>query len=823
MAKQINLDSKGLCLKLLKADTEESVINILKEANYWEDSAAWRYYGGRSSNFNTIGNQQSKSDAALVEKLVNSVDARLINECLMHGIDPEGPEAPLTIREAVAKFFDNGSQSSAAGLVREWPDARRTEIAKGITLSATGNKPKDGNPCFVISDCGEGQSPDTLPTTILSLDRDNKVKIPFVQGKFNMGGTGVLEFCGKRNLQLVLSRRNPNLIKSSKNPRDHQWGFTVVRREDPVGGRRSSVYTFLAPVDSNTSHREGKVLSFATDSMPIFPDGRNPYGRISTWGTLIKLYEYSTAGFSGTNILLDDGLMRRLDLLLTNLALPIRLYECRDYAGHKGSFDTNLTGIGVRLEDDKGNNLEDDPYSCSMQVAGEKMIANIYVFKKGKDKTYRSHEGVIFSVNGQTHGHLKTDFFRRNKVGMSYLKDSILVTIDCSEISQRSRELLFMPSRDRLREGELSLAIEKELEEILSKHPGLLKLREKRRREELEAILNDAKPLEDILEELIKDSPTLSRLFLMGNRLSSPFKLKRASTTIGNFVGKKFPTYFKFEDINYGEILHRNCHINMRARIIFETDAENRYFFRNVNPGSFNLFLEDGINSTEANHTINLSNGIASLNIPLPDNTKEGDELKFRAVIIDDSKLVPFENVFVLQVLEPSKSTSTKRKKRKPPSDDEGREREIPLGIELPNIVKVARDVSPNQKNWNDMSPPFNEYSALRITHAGMTDSNENGKVEARNVYDYYVNVDNIYLKTEQKSSTENAELLQAKYIYGLVLLGLALVNYEDQRKNINDDGNQDSLEERVEKFSEAVSAVLLPIINELGDMELDD
>ena len=817
-----DVDPKTLCNKLIKADTEEDVINILKEADYWDNPVVWRYYGGRASNFNTIGNQQSKSDAALVEKLVNSVDARLINECLVHGIDPEGPEAPQTIRGAVAKFFDGESQSSAAGLIREWPNAKRTEIAKGITLSATGNKPKDGNPCFVISDCGEGQTPDTLPNTILSLDRENKIKIHFVQGKFNMGGTGVLEFCGKRNLQLVLSRRNPAFIKTSKNLRDHQWGVTIVRREDPIGGRKTSVYTYLAPLDSENFPGDGKVLSFSADSMPIFPEERNPYGRISSWGTLIKLYEYATSGFSGTNILLDDGLMRKLDLLLTDLALPIRLYECRDYRGHKGSFDTNLTGIGVRLEDDKGNNLEDVPYSCSMQVAGEKMTANIYVFKKGKAETYRSNEGIIFSLNGQTHGYLKTDFFRRSKVGMSYLKDSILVTIDCSEISQRSRELLFMPSRERLRECELGLAIEKELEEILGNHQGLRNLREKRRREELESILNDAKPLEDILEELIKDSPTLSRLFLMGTRISNPFKVKSVSITPNNFSGKKFPTYFKFENVNYGEILNRTCHINMRARITFETDAENMYFSRNINPGVFSLHLIEGKKSIEVNHTINLWNGIATLNVPMPDKTKEGDKLRLRATINDDTRLAPFENIFILKVLTPSQSTSTKRKRRNPPSDDEGNEREKPLGITLPNIVKVSRDASPNQKSWDNMSPPFNENSALRITHAGMSNSSENGKAEVRNVYDYYVNVDNIYLKTEQKTSKENAELLQAKYVYGLVLMGLALVNYEGQQKASNGD-NQNNLEERVEKLSEAISAVLLPIINDLGSIELED
>ena len=44
-----------------------------------------------------------------------------------------------------------------------------------------------------------------------------------------------------------------------------------------------------------------------------------------------------------------DGLLYRLDLLLPGVALPIRLHECRGYGGHDGSFDTTLTGLGVRL------------------------------------------------------------------------------------------------------------------------------------------------------------------------------------------------------------------------------------------------------------------------------------------------------------------------------------------------------------------------------------------------------------------------------------------------------------------------------------------
>jgi hypothetical protein len=43
-----DVDPKTLCNKLLKADTEEDVINILKEADYWDNPEVWRYYGGRA-------------------------------------------------------------------------------------------------------------------------------------------------------------------------------------------------------------------------------------------------------------------------------------------------------------------------------------------------------------------------------------------------------------------------------------------------------------------------------------------------------------------------------------------------------------------------------------------------------------------------------------------------------------------------------------------------------------------------------------------------------------------------------------------------------
>jgi len=572
-----NEQTKQLCLDLLRADTEAVVISLLEKDGHWNNDAVWRDYGDYENNYNTIGNQQSSPDAALIEKIVNAIDARLMNECLVRGINPEGTAAPQTIRDAVARFFDEDVDSMRAGRIREWSKEKRTAISRGITVVATGVKGQEaGQPCFTIADCGEGQTPANMPNTLLSLTKSNKLRIPFVQGKFNMGSTGVLNFCGRHNLQLIITRRNPAILSNPlSDPSDMQWGFTIVRRENPEGGRRSSVYTYLAPIGSDVQPSKGGVLRFSADRLSIFPEGNTPYIRESEWGTVVKLYEYASTGFR-TNMLMRDGLLARADILLPDVALPVRFHECRTYGGKPGSYETTLTGLGVRLGDDN-DNLEFSS-SSKLSVAGEEMSATIFALKKNKAETYRKNEGIIFTLNGQTHGHLTRDFFARKAVGLTYIADSVLVIVDCSNFSTRAREDLFKNSRDRLSHGELRVEIERALEVLLKGHDGLKALKEQRRREELATRLEDEKPLKETLESLLKRSPTLSALFLQGGRISVPFKSATATTTTETaFEGKQYPTFFRFRGKEYGSKLNRECAINMLSRIAFETDAAHVY------------------------------------------------------------------------------------------------------------------------------------------------------------------------------------------------------------------------------------------------------
>ena len=147
--------------------------------------------------------------------------------------------------------------------------------------------------CLTISDRGEGQSPQRLPHTVLSLNAKNKQRIRFVQGKFNMGGSGALRFCGKHGIQLVISRRNPALARSevAVDPTANYWAVTVVRREEPSnksGDPVHSEFTYLAPIGHKEKPRQGDVLRFESDSMPIMPKRDDAYGTAVDFGTADK-------------------------------------------------------------------------------------------------------------------------------------------------------------------------------------------------------------------------------------------------------------------------------------------------------------------------------------------------------------------------------------------------------------------------------------------------------------------------------------------------------------------------------------------------------
>ena len=397
----MSTENKNLCLALLNSESESAVVRLLKHYNYWSDDSLWRAYGDIENNWGQIGSQQGEPAGAMVEKLVNSIDAVLMRECLARGIPVEGPEAPQSIQEALEQFFDirNGNLANIGA-------ANRSELARNIGIVATGGK---SNPNYTVFDSGEGQTPRSMPETILSLSESNKLRIPFVQGEFNMGGSGALPYCGgEYNLQLVISRRYPK-IADTDDPTSPYWGFTVVRRQDPIHGENHSIYKYLAP--------DKKILAFESDSL-ILPHHHANASRAPRleWGTVLKMFEYE---MTGLKTLATQRLYYVISLLLPRPGLPVRFYEFRDYRGNNP--ESTMHGLQIRLEEDKSDNVEDGfPVPHQMRVLGEFMRLRIYAFKKRRDESYRRNEGIIFTLNGQTHHTISKRFFSRHNVKMRY-------------------------------------------------------------------------------------------------------------------------------------------------------------------------------------------------------------------------------------------------------------------------------------------------------------------------------------------------------------------------------------------------------------------
>lgn len=774
---------KELCLRLARAENEVEVIAILKKANLWDNPAVWRNYGDNENNFATIGNQQSRPEAAIVEKLINSVDAILMAECLSRNIDPTGEECPKNIPEALERFF-----KIPEGKLTNISPNERTKLANRIFFVATGQK---SNPCYSIIDTGEGQTPNKMPETLLSIGRSNKLRIPFVQGKFNMGGTGVFQFCGKHNLQLIISKRHPDVAKNENDSLKEYWGFTIIRREDPSYGVKSSIYRYLAPSNN--------ILSFKSDGLPILPgEGTMPYSNLLQYGTFIKLYEYQMTGLKKH---IRTSLFYRLSLLMPEVALPIRFYERRGYTDEQ--IETTLSGLLIRLEEDKRVTLEDEfkkPPSSTLSAGRQYMKASIYVFKKDKETTFKNDEGIIFTINGQTHGTISKSFFSRNNVGMGYLANSILILLDCSEFDGRSREDLFMNSRDRLRSGELKSEIESVLEDLVKNHPGLRLLKERRKREAIQDKISNDKPLVDVIDKILKKSPTLSKIFLEGVRLPSPFNLID-SRPIKKYKGNKFPTFFNLVEI-YSFNDPKLCPMNRKFRVQFKTDVENDYFVRDNDPGDFNLFIND---KEIENYSLNLWNGLANLTINLPMGSKIDDLIKFEWEVFDNRGMGSFSGDFYVKVIKSVQGSNEKSSgsRRKPSSEKNGDGTKKSSKLAIPEVIEVR------QNKWNEYS--FDEESGLKIINNG-----DEG-------YDFFVNMDNKFLLTEKKNTDLDFKLVDSRFKYGLVLIGLAFLNYDKTRSDIKSEEDTEDISSQIEYSTRALSPFLLPMISELGDLEIGE
>lgn len=441
--------------ELYFAKTEDDVDSVIKADPEVFKRENWHPLGGNENNFGVIENQQSSPIAALIEKITNSIDAVLMKKCSEAGIDPKSARAPQSMEEAKAKFFENHSN---------WDLSRyRKQQSESIQIIADGPR---FNTSLIIYDDGEGQHPHRFEDTFLSLLSGNKNEIHFVQGKYNMGGSGAIVFCGKKRYQLIGSKRYDN---------SGQFGFTLIREhslsKEEEKTKKNTWYEYLKI--------DGEIPAFHAEQQNL-----GLHNRMFTTGTIIKLYSYDLP--TGSRSVISRDLNQSINEYLFEPVLPVITVDAKERYPKDRYLERPLYGLKRRLEQDDSKYVEEYfSEDFDAELFG-KMKVTCYVFQTKMDdrsvketkeairrEFFKNNMSVLFSLNGQVHGHYTSEFITRS-LKLNLLKEHLLIHVDCTNMKLGFRKELFMASRDRLKGGEETGALRKFLADKLGSKNGRL-------------------------------------------------------------------------------------------------------------------------------------------------------------------------------------------------------------------------------------------------------------------------------------------------------------------------------------------------------------
>ncbi|HXE07041.1 MAG TPA: hypothetical protein VN612_04035 [Acidobacteriaceae bacterium] len=751
-----------LVTELLEAEDESAVLHALETRGLLADESRWKYLGNMPNNQSIVLNQQSSPGAALVEKFTNGLDAILLKHCKAQGINPRGPNAPASMADAITEWFGDLSDKDH-GQIREIAE-------NNLVLYATGSKPR---PSLALYDAGEGQFAQDFPKTFCSLiygtdDGSYKGAIPFVQGRFNMGGTGVLPFCSeKRMLQLIVSRVPDEVANTT----EHEWAFTLFCF---FPSSQAPSWRYLVGTD-------GHVMTAGPGPLALVPKLGAKSGEICApreryvpSGTLVKMYDYKAPK---SNIC--GELFRKLEDYLLRPALPMRLVECRKEYAAKVMGNNVWDRLGVWGKNKLEDGFED---GASIQVklsTGETIPAEVRVFKLQPESDVdidHPQTGLRALINGQSHAKRDAQFFRTKAVDLEHIAGSMLVVLDCTELGQSSRNALFMSNRETFRDDPLLHELFKKLQKELHDHEGLQELNIKRYEDKIKNAVNDEDGIL-ALEELLQTDPTLADLF--GGLVSGKVASKAAPNGTGGkiigtpqpFVGLDFPTYFRRSDgTTTAEV---ELEQGGSTRVSFRTDVKNNYFTRKKHRGTF--VFDDGFQPTS-----HLFNGRLTFTCHVEKKVPEGATLQAKATVTDNKGSGPFLLTIFGKVVAPKDHD-------KPPAPPPGPKPDpkVDAGPSRPNVKEVKEGP---------------DYPPIKIEKDPKT-----GR------FNLLINVESqLLVDAKQMRPSEEEAAVEFVFKYGLALAAMGLLDAIKKTQEWVD--NEAGCRDRVEQSAAAISRVIVPL-----------
>ena len=754
------MNFKQLFEKLYHAQTEATLDKVISTYPDIFKPENWSPLGGNENNYGVIENQQSTPIAALIEKITNSIDAVLMKKCLEVGINPKSPQAPKSMDEARTIFFPKH---------RDWDLASfRNKQAESIQILADGPK-RDTS--LIIYDDGEGQHPEDFEDTFLSLLRGNKNEIHFVQGKYNMGGSGAIVFCGKKRYQLIASKRYDMT---------GQFGFTLIREH------------LLSKTEETTKKNTWYEYLKINGNIPAFdaiPQDLGLLKRKFTTGTIIKLYSYDLpTGISD----ISRDLNQSINEYLFEPVLPVYTIESKKRYP-QSSLNRGLYGLKRRLEQEDNKYIEETFSEDFDDTLFGKMKVTCYVFKTKIDdrsvketketiqrEFFKNNMSVLYSINGQVHGHYTSEFITKS-LKFNLLKHHLLIHVDCTDMKPNFRKELFMASRDRLKDGEETRALRRYLADKLGDRNGRLSEINKRRKDLITVESEDTK---DLIKSFAKNiTKNKDLLKLLDQTLNLEIKSKGNSSKNINKSPRKNPKKTQEEPFNsqrFPSVFQRRTNGKSEQdvvvipkdgekTILFDTDVENNYFDRIEEPGELRIaILDHKTNETQGGTAPGKVERIDEVfnarksspqegTIKIHLNPKEAlyvdDEIRIKVSLTGPTE--ELEELFWVKISEPKAPSESSPKTE---------ERETPT-LGLPDLIFVFQEEKPDRNGdlitWDKFEERTGEVMDIGTVMHPMVSGDKLERV--------YINMDSTVLKNfkakNNNPSEEQMEIADRKYI----------------------------------------------------------
>ena len=266
----------------------------------------WHFYGNTDSNFSTI-HIASKPGRSLTERITNAIDAVLEARMAQGGPTPQSP------MEAAKSWFGRPPTTADSGLF-SWKDYKTPGYDQLVQLALSTGDEK-ANPTVDIIDAGIGIRPEDFAGTILSLQRGNKMKKPYLVGAFGQGGSATLRFS---SFTLIVSRAlaDPNTV-----------AFTIIRMIRLPEPYKMNAYVFLSLARSPESPSVPSCkMDSALDPFPSIPDnGLSPIAK----GTLVRHYGYNLRGLENPLQASPGNIYHLCQCMMFDPLIPFRIYDLR--------------------------------------------------------------------------------------------------------------------------------------------------------------------------------------------------------------------------------------------------------------------------------------------------------------------------------------------------------------------------------------------------------------------------------------------------------------------------------------------------------------